>query len=263
MATNPEALTIRGVWSNSPDITVQAARQETASSLVLPPVTTGTSEDYMKGLALAVSRAYATDPLHLLFLSEKLPSDGSSEPLSPESIRQMTYDSAMARLAAKIHHGAFVAEAAGFSAVACWEPESIYEKPRADMNAEAIKATRPIYAEFLEKLQPVRKKHLWPVADRMSRGRFWHLCLMARDPTVPHVEGAVRALIVPFMKKFTSADQDEGPLPVWLEAGSERARAVYAHFGFREVGVWEVRGIKTWGMIYTGKPERQERQFPG
>ncbi|RYP43370.1 hypothetical protein DL768_009964 [Monosporascus sp. mg162] len=255
MATNPEALTIEGVQSNSPDVAVQSPRLETASSLVLPPVTTGTSEDYVKGLALAVSRASATDPLNVLFRSEKLPLDGSIESLSQESIRQMIYDNAMARLAAKIPHGAFVAEAAGFSAVACWEPESIYEKPRRDMDAEAVKVTRPIFAEFLEKLEAVRKKHLWPVAERMSRGRFWHLCLMARDPTVPYVKGAVRALLVPFMKKFTSVDQDDGPIPVWLEAGSEQAKAVYAHFGFREVGAWEVRGIKTWGMIYTGKPE--------
>lgn len=41
-------------------------------------------------------------------------------------------------------------------------------------------------------------------------------------------------------------------MPVWLEAGSEQARAVYAHFGFREVGEINIRGIKTWGMIYTG-----------
>ncbi|RYP76019.1 hypothetical protein DL770_007297 [Monosporascus sp. CRB-9-2] len=263
MATNPEALAIEGVQSISPEIAVQSARQETASSPALPPVTTGTSEDYLKGLALAVSRASATDPRNLLFQSETLPPDGSIESLSPESIRQMIYDNAMARLAAKIPHGAFVAEAAGFSAVACWEPESIYEKPRGDMDAEAAKATRPIFAEFLGKLEAVRKKHLWPVAERTSRGRFWHLCLMARDPTVPYVKGAVRALLVPFMKKFTSVDQNEGPIPVWLEAGSEQAKAVYAHFGFREVGVWEVRGIKTWGMIYTGKPEGQDGEFLG
>ncbi|RYP11960.1 hypothetical protein DL765_007539 [Monosporascus sp. GIB2] len=239
MATNPEALTIEGVQSKSPDITVQSARRETASSLVLPPVTTGTSEDYVKGLALTVSRAYATDPLNVLFESEKLSPDQPIECLSPERIRQMSYECAVARLGAKIPHGAFVAEAAGFSAVACWEPESIYEKPRADMNAEAVKVARPIFAEFLEKLEAIRKKHLWPVAEKMSRGRVWHLCLMARDPTVPYVKGAVRAVMVPFMKKFTSVDQDEGPIPVWLEAGSEQARAVYAHFGFREVGVWE------------------------
>ncbi|RYP72663.1 hypothetical protein DL769_004405 [Monosporascus sp. CRB-8-3] len=263
MATNPEALTIEGVQSNSPDITVQSARQETASSLVLPPVTTGTSENYVKGLALAVSRASATDPLNVLFESEKLPSDRSIESLSPECIRQMIYDGAIARLAAKIPHGAFVAEAAGFSAVACWEPESIYEEPRADMSVEAVRVTRPIFAEFLEKLEAVRKKHLWPVAERMSGGRVWHLCLMARDPTVPYVKGAVRALMVPFMKKFTSVYQEEGLIPVWLEAGNEQARAVYAHFGFREVGVWEVRGIKTWGMIYTGKPDHQDIEFLG
>ncbi|RYP34120.1 hypothetical protein DL767_004455 [Monosporascus sp. MG133] len=261
MATNPEALPIEGVQSISPDIAVRSATQETVPSLILPPVTMGTSEDYVKGLALAVSRASATDPLNVLFQSDKLQPDGLIESLSPESIRQMIYDGAIARLAAKIPHGAFVVEAAGFSAVACWELESIYEKARGDMDAEAVKVTRPIFAEFLGKLEAVRRKHLWPIAERMSRGRFWHLCLMARDPTVPYVKGAVRAVLVPFMKKFTSVDQDEGPIPVWLEAGSEQAKAVYAHFGFREVGVWEVRGIKAWGMIYTGKPERQDREL--
>lgn len=41
-------------------------------------------------------------------------------------------------------------------------------------------------------------------------------------------------------------------MPVWLEAGSEQARAIYMHYGFRDVGEMDIQGVKTWGMIYTG-----------
>lgn len=54
------------------------------------------------------------------------------------------------------------------------------------------------------------------------------------------------------MKRFTSDQNEGGPMPVWLEAGSERARDIYAHFGFRNMGEVQVKEVGTWGMIYTG-----------
>lgn len=65
----------------------------------------------------------------------------------------------------------------------------------------------------------------------------------------------VRAVLVPFIERFTSDQNEGGPMPVWLEAGSERARAIYAHYGFRDAGEMDIKGIKTWGMIYTGNIE--------
>ncbi|KAG4218801.1 hypothetical protein PC116_g32719 [Phytophthora cactorum] len=50
-------------------------------------------------------------------------------------------------------------------------------------------------------------------------------------------------------------------MPVWLEAGSERARDVYAHFGFREVGEVVTGGVKTWGMIYTGTIDLEKKDM--
>ena len=239
---------------SSPSITVQAVKEETYPNAGLPPVTTGTSEEYIRGLAQASSRACASDPLNILFESEKL-----SQPLPPgeslhKTIQQMLYETAVDRLTAKIANGAFIVEAGNFAAVACWEPESIHEEPWKDVSIEQVRGHRPIFAEFLEKSDAVKQAHLRPLAEKMSPdGRFWHLSMMARDPSVPYVKGAVRAVLVPFVQRFTSPDADGGPAPVWLEAGSERSRAVDAHLGFSEVGAWEAGGVKNWGMIYVGE----------
>lgn len=257
MVTSQDFPVADGLKPTSPGITVQAVKEETVPNVGLPPVTTGTSEKYIRGLAQASSRASASDPLNILFESEKLPQPlRQGESLSKETIQQMLYETAVKRLTAKIANGAFIAEAGNFAAVACWEPESIHEEPRKDVSIEHVRASgsRPIFAEFLEKSDAVKQTHLRPLAENMSPdGRFWHLSMMARDPSVPYVKGAVRAVLVPFVQRFTSPDADGGPVPVWLEAGSERSRAVYAHLGFSEAGSWEAGGVKNWGMIYVGE----------
>ena len=61
---------------------------------------------------------------------------------------------------------------------------------------------------------------------------------MARDPKRQD-KGAVRAIIEPLVER---ARQER--VPVWLEAGNERARDVYEWVGgFRVVGeVWSAKG---------------------
>ena len=223
----------------SPNITIQTARGETALNSDLPPVTTGTSEEYIRRLALASSRACATDPLNILFESEKLPQPlKPGESLSEECLRRMIYESTVERLTTKIAKGAFIAEAGDFAAVACWESESIHDNLQGDTNTQHLvpSCARPLLAEFLQKSDAVRQAHLRLLAERMNPdGRFWRLSMMARDPAV------------------TSPDAVGGPVPVWLEAGSGRSRAVYEHLGFREVGAWEVGGVPNWGMVYVGE----------
>ncbi|KAI1372273.1 hypothetical protein F4677DRAFT_449588 [Hypoxylon crocopeplum] len=233
----------------SPPAAETTAQEESRANMALPPVTTGTSEHYAQGLAAAVSRASATNPLTIMFQGEKLPPGQSIADLDTASIERLVYDAATARLATKLAHGAFVAEAAGFAAVACWEPGRAGESHRTDQD---VLAERPIFAMFLDRWTDLMRRCLYPLAQRVSGGRYWKLSLMARDPAVPYVPGAVRAVLVPFMDRFTSDENEGGAMPVWLEAGSERARDVYAHFGFRDVGEIEVEGVKTWGMIYTG-----------
>ncbi|KAL7624175.1 hypothetical protein AAE478_005732 [Parahypoxylon ruwenzoriense] len=244
----------------SPAISLETAKQEPSKPSDLPPVTTGTSEYYIQGLARAISRASASDPLTVLFETENLPfaPSQSAADLDPAAMQRIVHAAALGRLAAKIPHGAFVAEAGGFAAVACWEPTHVDAAPRtSSIDYGALAERRPAFAEFLARFRELKDQYLRPVAERSSAGRYWHLCLMGRDPGVPYVPGAVRAVLVPFMRRWTSAggDREGGVTPVWLEAGNERARDVYTHFGFREVGEVEIQGVKTWGMIYTGDIE--------
>ncbi|KAK6955921.1 hypothetical protein Daesc_003568 [Daldinia eschscholtzii] len=174
------------------------------------------------------------------------------------------------RLTAKIAVGAFVVEAGGFAAGACWEPARVGDPHRVDV---AARMERPLFRSFADGVEELMRVHLYPVAERMSAGRYWKLSLMARDPAVEYVPGAgsyikpltviipVRAVMVPFMEKFTSDQNEGGAMPVWLEAGSERARDVYAHFGFREVGEVVTGGVKTWGMIYTGTIDLEKKDM--
>ncbi|OTA79452.1 hypothetical protein M434DRAFT_402071 [Hypoxylon sp. CO27-5] len=231
---------------STPADAVAATNGETRN---LPPVTTGTSDSYIQGLATAVSRASATEPLTVMFQGEKLPPGQSVADLDLASIQRMIYETAVTRLTTKLAAGAFIAEAGGFAAVACWVPGKVGQ-PYA--SHASVLPQRPLFARFLEGWTDMMRRHLYPIAERVSGGRYWKLSLMARDPEVEYVPGAVRAVLVPFIERFTSDQNEGGPVPVWLEAGSDRARTVYAHFGFREVGEIEVNGIKTWGMIYTG-----------
>ncbi|KAI1496163.1 hypothetical protein F5X99DRAFT_422334 [Biscogniauxia marginata] len=233
----------------------------------LPPVTTGTSELYIHRTAAAVARASLTDPLNILFLSE-MPyfSSSTSTPLTPTTIYRPLYSSAASRLRAKLARGAFVAEAGGFAAVACWEPLSLRDaEPRCGADFDVgvglsgdKRGGRPAFAAFAEQVRVLKRLHVDPVSPR---GRSWHVCLTARDPAREYVAGAVRAVLVPFMRRVTGEEDGDGLEewergPVWLEAGNETARDVYAHFGFRVVHIIEVMGIRTYGMIYTGNLEK-------
>ncbi|CAJ2511362.1 Uu.00g069870.m01.CDS01 [Anthostomella pinea] len=225
MASNLSApALVAPVQPSTPSISLQTARLEKASAPTdLPP-------------------------------REKLPAASPAPDLA--TLRQLTHASALTRIRAKIQHGAFVAEAGNFAAVACWEPLSVQKPLVTDLNEGDT--SRPLFAGFARAIEGMVAEHLRPVAERVSEGRYWHLSLMARDPEVEYVPGAVRAVLAPFMRRFVEREIEVeggmaiGPAPVWLEAGSERARDVYAHFGFRVVDAVETAGVKTWGMIYTG-----------
>ncbi|KAK5089335.1 hypothetical protein LTR70_007132 [Exophiala xenobiotica] len=230
-------------------------------------------------------------------------------------VESLIYESSIRRIRYKARIGAFVAEAANWAATTTWEPvfappppahvendvESVGSNTATPdgSNSEPwlavmeslmsegetvsdIYAQRPIFAEFLTRIEMARRKHLYPLLwkskhtdghDRKfdehtekafamdGNGQkhllFWHLSVTSRNPAVqPPVPGAVRAVIEPFVKKWV----DELGMPVvWLEAGSARARDVYSYFGFRvveeiAVGEDEVGNtIKTWCMAYTRK----------
>jgi hypothetical protein len=93
---------------------------------------------------------------------------------------------------------------------------------------------------------------------------------MARDPSCSD-KGAVRAVLEPFIARARA----EG-LPIWLEAGTERARDVYEYSGFRELEMFvsgrgrydregnlaegrEAEGVPTWLMMLDAEWKRGPR----
>jgi hypothetical protein len=135
----------------------------------------------------------------------------------------------------KISLGGFVAESDNFAAVACWEPPEVSEADADEIWGDMDVATRvpdaerrPIFMNFLKQVAETKRK-------TFPRGqRYWHLTLMARDPD-RRDKGSVRAVMEPFLQRA----RQEG-LPIWLEAGNERARDVYAWVGGFKVAsvVW-------------------------
>lgn len=238
---------------DGPDIPVPSL----LSSKSLVPTTSSTSQAYQHRLAEISSRATVHDPLNVLFQREKT---GLLTPVTSTQI----YDGCMARIKTKIAAGALIVEAAGFAAVACWEPPHSTPPGVSEEGIQEIaRQGRPVFARFLHDMQ---------VAMREVFGdhwRFWSLSLMARDPNRKD-KGAVRAVIEPFVARA----RREG-VPLWLVAGNERARDVYAYFGFRVVKVLksfpsqriatedglgedDEQVVETWCMVANWPPENVE-----
>ncbi len=232
------------------------------SNTALPPTTTGTSQIYVNRVALVCARAALTDPFTMLLTQERL--QASSPDSAPVPINSITaeqlHQANMSRLDRKLAHGGFIVEAGDFAAVACWEPPeaSVYEAAEIweDMDVGHViphSDKRPIFMTFLRKIAEA-KGSTFP-----RNQRYWHLSLMARDPKRKD-KGAVRAIIEPYVARA----KREG-MPVWLEAGNERARDVYMWIGGFTVvgkilsGVGELenngekqeggKGVPTWLMV--------------
>lgn len=248
-----------------PSQELQAARnhsltnsEEFPAKASLPTVTTSTSHDYAHRFALATSSANAKDPFTLMLLAEVETSEALLE-LTEQGVSDKLYARALQRLRLALgkHPRTFIVEAADFSAVACWEAcrveDGMTEQQIHDMIAHPKDGSplRPHFADFVRKIEAVRSTQLYPLCRQNDPAEdkpdFWHLTMMARDPTVPYVQGAVRAIMAPFLEQFLHEDK----VPVWLEAGSSRVREIYRHFGFRDVedGEIVVNGISTFCMI--------------
>ena len=133
---------------------------------------------------------------------------------------------AIKRVETKVAAGAFVVEAGNFGAVAIWEPPSSNAAPLTEAQLRDLAADRPIFAEFIREIQDAKMAVFGNAGQR-----YWSLAIMARDPR-RRDKGVVRAVIEPYVKRAK-----EEKLPIWLVAGSARARDVYAYFGFRVVKV--------------------------
>lgn len=275
--------------SSHPRLPVPRAKAEEdkpSSAKALPQVTRGSSDEYLRLAALATARASTSYEFTILMEKEKV-AHVTSMPISsitiPDAeIIESARVAALGRLRRKISWGSFVVEAGWFAAVSCWEPLSIFGKEYvADMRgerAEEVRAAgRPLFAGFLDQIAVLQREFLEPAVRRMRRGtaftagtssdgggggggqegerdgdgKFWQMSLVARDPTREYLPGAVRAVIVPLMDEVCSRQTKGGAAPIWLIAGGRKARDMYEHFGFKEVGEIDVSGLKLWGMLYT------------
>lgn len=226
--------------------------------------------------------------------------------ISQTEVENWIYESSIDRIRSKVRVGAFVVEAGNWAATTTWEPV-VAPPPPADFKPDPhtsaatgessepwfevmklislrgeklsdLYAKKPVYAEFIARIEVARRKHLYPLLWKAQHNKstygpldehtekaltmctqdqkhllFWHLSLTSRNPAVQRVQGAVRAVIEPFVRKWVD---EIGMSAVWLEAGSPRARDVYGYLGFRgvdEIVVGEDEkgsGIKTWCMVY-------------
>jgi hypothetical protein len=191
-------------------------------------------------LARIVATAGITDPFTILTNMEKHRCEAADLTVD-ELVRGN-----IIRITTKMQTGAIMVSAADYAAVACWQPPQstrLMEAKDGDLSFTDF-ASRPIMRKFFRDSAHLRR-------DTFQRRDYWYLTLMARDPRRERVKGAVRAVLEVGIKWA----EEEGA-PIWLEAGNERARDVYAAFGFRPVGVtWcnemgvEGEGICTWGMV--------------
>ncbi|KPI40479.1 uncharacterized protein AB675_7678 [Cyphellophora attinorum] len=190
---------------------------------------------------LAATNALAgmTDPFNLLLNREKHPS-GLTYPLA----LQNNID----RITTKLQQGCIMVSASpsscsdngssGYAAVACWAPPTATAQMEIDEGDDLLipeLAHRPVMQNAV-RVWAVERRKVLPLHWNGGR-KWWYVSLMARHPEMAAVKGAVRAVIEVGLKWA-----DEEGCPVWLEAGNERARDVYAAFGFREIAITVMGG---------------------
>ncbi|KAF2670750.1 hypothetical protein BT63DRAFT_200336 [Microthyrium microscopicum] len=200
-----------------------------------PQVTISNTPEYCHRIADITARALLSDPpdpLNVLFQRDW------RGPLIEVNYDQI-YEYALSRAESKTKLGASIVEADTFAAVACWDPRPTVEDDLSARNLEELAEKRPVFAAFIRDSEETKMQCLGIGQKHLG------LSLMARDP-LKTSEGAVRAVIEPLVERAK-----EQKLPIWLIAGNERARDVYAHFGFEVVKViysGEER-VRSWCMV--------------
>lgn len=199
---------------------------------VKPQITSSNCPEYRHRLADVSSRACLSDPLNLLFQRDKTVS------LAQVTLENV-YKSTLLRIETKVGLGSLIVEADKFAAVACWEPPGTVQYYNVE-ELEELRRERPIYAAFNQDIEAAKNECLG------EGQKYWQLSLMARDP-LRTSKGAVRAIMEPSV-----ARSKEERVPIWCVAGNERARDVYAYFGFEVVRVIYSgeEKVRTWCMVY-------------
>jgi hypothetical protein len=251
--------TTTSLSKSEPQATALATRTPPSS---LPPISIRTDSEAEARFNALTARVFLKEPLTTLFHLET--SNSEDGMVRIEGVLN-TYS---LRTTRKLKDGGIIIEAGNWAAAAIWDPPgaSVMGPPLTSEQRE----TQPIFCSFVDGIAATKLKYLGPGAN------YWHLSMMVRDPDVqPPVKGAVRAVIEPFMRKA-----EEDGLPIWIEAGSARARDVYGYLGFElleemrsgngthradgypAVNGEDAPGVPTWFMIYN-KPRSTHGEANG
>ena len=204
----------------------------------LPPVTTGTSQDYIGRMTALASQAFVTDGFPTVVLRERHGIHTASQADLADHYRK--------RVETKIRAGAVIVEAGSWAAAGIWEGPIQVEAGTSTKRDDVQEHSRSL-AELIAKSDAAKVKYL-------GVGRkYWYLSLMAREPGNRR-KGAVRAVLEPYLRRAKA----EG-CPVWLGAGIERAKDVYEYLGFRVVEHF-VTGIGEYDI--DGMPEGNKEGIP-
>lgn len=221
-----------------------------ASKSSLPPISIHTDTEAEARFNALAARVFVNEPItRILRLEAEKPADGVLR------IEHVLNGYAI-RTTRKLKDGGVIIEAGDWAAAAIWDPPGAYVMGPALTDSDRSK--KPIWAHFMNSIAAGKLKYMGPGAN------YWHLSMMVRDPAIqPPVKGAVRAVIEPYLRKA-----EEDGLPIWIEAGSARARDVYGYMGFElleemssgkgthradgylAVNGEEAPGVPTWFMIY-------------
>ena len=208
----------------------------------------------------AIASAFENTPLTRLFSAENDNQISRQYPQEIDKASIVRYVDAGIRASAK--EGGALVEAGGMSAVAVWE---IHGQRQCSHDAEnSILQIGPLRGEFLTKVKWAKEKHIGTMPQHLgsisSIRPHLHLEFLGRNPNVPRSNGAVSALVRPFLERARNEK-----VPVWLEAVDLNTVSLYQHYGFkiveeivigaggdssvdlRENGVF---GIRAWGMIW-------------
>lgn len=208
----------------------------------------------------AIASAFENTPLTRSFSAEV------ETQISGDHIRKidkaciLRYVDAGIRASAK--DGGILVEAGERSAVAVWEVHRQQQHGQDTSNASAD--IGPLRREYLNKVRWAKEEHLGTTlqdpGSTSSLRPHLHLEFLGRNPNVPRIDGAVSALVRPFLERA----RKDG-FPVWLEAVDLNAVSLYQHYGFkiveeivigagedsgadlREFGAFEHRA---WGMVW-------------
>lgn len=209
-----------------------------------PPITISASQHYGSKLAELTGRAFAAEPLTVLFAAERLGLAQSQ--ITPAHIA----DGHLSRAKLKLSLGSEIVEAGNWAAAACWDP------PEAQGGSATItdemRSRRPIFVGYIETVMAGKRKYIG--VGKGGIRPYWHLSMLARDPD-RRDRGVVRAVIEPYVARA----KREGKC-IWIEAASVRARDVYAYFGWMIVEeFWTGKGI----VGRDGLPVREGEEAEG